>query len=190
MPESSYLIESQAQKPSAPIAALIDEFREEVPSLEATQKLPFVLMQDGKSQAYYIECHLLASDAVPLADLDAVLDPDEQEQFRLQRELQTSNPAFLQMCEDAIGKRQFADIIAEYDTSYRPDTPLKVLGGQHRLEAMKRAFENQQTSRYHGFRIYFGLTVDQRNEIAQIANTNIAISLDLLDRMQETVRGP
>lgn len=45
-------------------------------------------------------------------------------------------------------------------------------------------------SHFHGFRIYFGLTVDQRNEIAQIANTNIAISTDQIDRTQETVRGP
>jgi hypothetical protein len=64
------------------------------------------------------------------------------------------------------------------------------LGGQHRVEAIKRAFETDKVSRYHGFRIFFGLSVDQRNELAQIANTNIAISTDLIDRMQETVRGP
>ena len=45
-------------------------------------------------------------------------------------------------------------------------------------------------SRYHGFRVYFGLSVTQRNEIAQVSNANINVPIDLLDRMQETVLGP
>jgi hypothetical protein len=94
------------------------------------------------------------------------------------------------MCSDAIENRQFSDMISEYDNSYRPEMPLKILGGQHRIEAIKKALEEGNVSRYHGFKIFFGLSVDQRNEIAQIANTNIAISTDLIDRMQETVRGP
>ena len=176
--------------PEESLNNLILEFRANVPTLEASRRMPFMLLQDGKSLAYYIECHLKATDAIPLVDLDAVLDPEEQEQFRLQRELQVTNSAFIRMCADAVERRQFADIIAEYDSSYRPETPLKILGGQHRIEAIKRALEGDEVSRYHGFRIYFGLTTNQRNEIAQVANTNIAISLDLLDRMQETVRGP
>ena len=93
------------------------------------------------------------------------------------------------MISDAREDRQFSDIIAEYTQSYRPEIPLKLLGGQHRTEAIKRAYEDG-VSRYHGFKVYFGLSVDQRNEIAQIANTNIAISVDLIDRMEETSRGP
>ena len=180
----------QFTPPIESILQLVDEFRGSVPSIEAESNLPFILLQDGRSQAYYLECHVKSSDAVPLVDLDAALEPEEQEQFRLQRDLQVTNPAFLRMCADAIGNRQFSDIIAEYDPSYRPETPLKILGGQHRVEAVRRALESDKVKRYHGFRIYFGLTVDQRNEIAQVANTNIAISPDLLDRMEETVRGP
>jgi hypothetical protein len=187
---SEYILDDRASEPEEEIIDTLHQFRLEIPTLESEKDQPFLLLQDGKSQAFYIECHIEASEAIPLADLDAVLDPEEQEQFRLQRELQPANRAFLLMCSDAIGNRQFADIIAEYDTSYRPETPLKILGGQHRTEAIKRALENQGISRFHGFRIYFGLSIDQRNEIAQIANTNIAISADLIDRMQETVRGP
>jgi hypothetical protein len=190
MVDKDYLLGENTPKPSGIVDALIAEFRDGIVTLESRMKLPFVLLQDGKSQAYYVECHIQASIAIPLIDLDATLDPEEQEQFRLQRELQPNNPAFLRMCSDAIENRHFSDVIAEYDYSYRPEIPLKVLGGQHRVEAIKRAFENNSISRYHGFRIYFGLSVDQRNEIAQIANTNIAISPDLIDRMQETVRGP
>ena len=190
MRNKHYILDENTSKPPEEVVEIIRQFKSEIPTLESDKKLPFVLLQDGKSQAYYIECHIKASVAIPLADMDAVLDPEEQEQFRLQRELRPTNPAFLRMCSDAIENRQFSDIIAEYDTSYRPEISLKILGGQHRTEAINRALEKQKTPRYHGFRIYFGLTIDQRNEIAQIANTNIAISTDLIDRMQETVRGP
>jgi len=190
MNSPNHILGVSVPKPEEEIEEIIDQFRSSVPTLEESNNLPFIILQDGKSQAYYIECHMAASDAIPLVDFDAVLDPEEQEQFRLQRELQPTNIAFLKMCSDALENRQFSDLIAEYDLSYRPETPLKLLGGQHRAEAIKRALESNEVSRCHGFRVYFGLTIDQRNEIAQIANTNIAISPDLLDRMQETVRGP
>jgi hypothetical protein len=190
MPDDIYILGENVPQPNDDIIELLNGFRTEIPTIEFIKKVPFVLLQDGKSLGYYIECHMQASVAAPLIDNDAVLDPDEQEQFRLQRELQPNNPAFIRMCVDAIANRQFSDMLAELDYNYRPEKPLKILGGQHRIEAIKRAFEHNQISRYHGFRIFFGLTVDQRNEIAQIANTNIAISTDLIDRMQETVRGP
>jgi hypothetical protein len=184
------LLDDNAIEPPDDVVEVVATFRGEIPTLEAYNNLPFILLQDGKSLAYYIECHINAETGIPLVDMDAVLDPEEQEQFRLQRELQPENMAFLRMCQDARENRQFSDIIAEYDSSYRPEIPLKILGGQHRVEATRRALDEEEVSRYHGFRVYFNLTSDQRNEIAQVANTNIAISTDLIDRMQETVRGP
>jgi len=182
-------MDTYATPPNPDVIEMIGQFKEEISSLESEKGLPFILFQDGKSQAYYIECHLNASLALPLIDFDATLDPEEQEEFRLQRELQPTHRLFLRMILDAIENRQFSDIIAEYNTTYRPELPLKLLGGQHRAEAINKAIE-RGISRHHGFRIYFGLSVEQRNEIAQIANTNIAISADLIDRMQETSRGP
>lgn len=38
--------------------------------------------------------------------------------------------------------------------------------------------------------MYFGLTPEQRLDVQLISNTVIAVSADLYDRMQETVRGP
>lgn len=183
------IIDPSVGEPDAQIIDEITQFRDDIITFESQNKLPFILFQDGKSEAYYLECHIQASDVIPLIDLDAVLDPEEQEQFRLQRELQPGHRSFLRMISDAKENRQFSDIIAEYTQSYRPEIPLKLLGGQHRTEAILRAYKDG-TSRYHGFKIYFGLSVDQRNEIAQVANTNIAISVDLIDRMQETSRGP
>jgi len=125
---SDYILGYGATEPEEDIIEILHQFRTEIPTLESQKDLPFLLLQDGKSEAYYTECHIAASEAIHLADLDAVLDPEEQEQFRLQRELQPTNRAFLAMCSDATENRQFSDIIAEYDTSYRPETPLKILG--------------------------------------------------------------
>jgi hypothetical protein len=189
MHNSYYLLDKNAEKPSEEVISALTEFRENIPTLQSEMKLPFILLQDGKSQAFYVECYVEAKVAIPLIDINAALDPEEQEQFRLQRKLQPTNKAFIKMCYDAIENRQFSDIIAEYDTSYRSGMPLKLLGGQHRTVAIQEALQKKK-SRYHGFKIFFNLSVNQRNEMAQIANTNIAISLDLIDRMQETVRGP
>lgn len=136
MPRATFVLDEFASKPPEHLNSFIMSTIDTMPTLESYRKLPFVLLQDGKSKAYYIECHIQASVAIPLADMDAVLDPDEHEQFRLQRELQPTNRAFLRMCSDAIENRQFLDIIAEYDTSYRPEIPLKILGGQHRTDAV------------------------------------------------------
>jgi hypothetical protein len=188
--KESFVFDKTIAKPSADIEKLMQQFRKDVETLESKQNVPFVVMQDGKSGGYYVECHIEAKVAIPLVDINAALDPEEQEEFRLERELRPTHRAFLQMCEDAERYRQFSDIVAEYDSSYRPEIPLKILGGQHRTVAMQNAYEGKKVSRHHGFKIFFGLTMEQRNEIAQISNTNIAISLDLLDRMQETMIGP
>ena len=64
--------------------------------------------------------------------------------------------------------------------------PLKVLGGQHRGEAIKRAVQRgRETERLHGVRVYFGLSATQRVELVIIANSNIAIPNPLLDRIAE-----
>lgn len=73
--------------------------------------------------------------------------------------------------------------------SQRPEKPLKIFGGQHRSLSIEESVK-QGLNRYHGFRVYFGLSVYQRNEIAQVSNANINVPIDLLDRMQETVLGP
>ena len=41
------------------------------------------------------------------------------------------------MESDALKGRSFEDLVIEYDTSYKADRPLKVFGGQHRIEAIK-----------------------------------------------------
>jgi len=180
-----FKLDDNAQQPPQKVLSLLEDFRKSIPTLEREHKIPFILFQDGKSGGYYIECHIEGKVAVPLMDYDAVLDPDQQEEFRANRALKPWHTAFKVMQSDAKKGRQFSDIITEYDKSYQSDKPLKVFGGQHRGKSIEEA-TNKEISRYHGFRIFFGLSMKQRGEIIQISNTNIQISPDLLDRVSET----
>jgi hypothetical protein len=93
------------------------------------------------------------------------------------------------MKEDALGGRTFSNIVAEYTREYLEDSPLKIIGGQHRFEAIKAALEGG-IDVYHGVKVYLGLNTEQRLDVQLVSNTNIAISPDLFDRMQETFQGP
>jgi hypothetical protein len=148
-----------------------------------------VLLQDGKNKAFYLVCHLDGKTIVSKADLDAVLDPMESEEYKLNRGLYLDTYAYRKMEKDAILGRNFEDLVIEYDTEYRPLTPLKVFGGQHRVRAIAEALK-KEVSEYHGIRVYFGLSAEQKLDIAIANNTAIAISNDLLDRMNEQHLGP
>jgi hypothetical protein len=138
--------------------------------------------EDKKAKVYFVECHIAADILDANMDLDAVIDPQNQEDYRANRALQLDSPYFKQMIEDAKKGRQFSDIVVEYNTSYKPELPLKILGGQHRTSAIQKALD---VRKYHGVRVYFNLDVNKRVELYRISNTNIQVPDDLLDRLDE-----
>ncbi len=144
---------------------------------------------DAKIAAYYCECHLMATNLIKLCTIDVPLDPEEQAEYRANREIVEDDVAFEQMKTDAKDKRTFSNIVGEYDTSHDPKHPIKIIGGQHRYIAVKGAHE-AGTNVHHGVKIYFGLNKDQRLDVQLISNTNIDVSSDLYDRLQETAVGP
>ena len=85
------------------------------------------------------------------ADLDAVLDPDESEDYKLNRELSLDSYAYSVMERDALEGRSFEDIVVEYDTSYRSEKPLKVFGGQHRITAINNVNHPLNLRSFLGF---------------------------------------
>ena len=91
---------------------------------------------------------------------------------------------------DAQKGRNFSNIVTEYTTDFDSEHPLKIIGGQHRFEAISEAFHNSSINVYQGIKVYFCLNIEQRLDVQLISNTNIAVSSDLLDRMMETVKGP
>lgn len=149
----------------------------------------FHVLVDARTNARYCECHIQANKLVPLSTTDVPLDPEDQPEYRANREIVTSHMAFERMQEDAKERRSFSNIVAEFTTEYDSAHPLKIIGGQHRYQAIKEAFD-AGIDEYHGVKVYFGLDLDQRLDVQLISNTVIAVSADLYDRMQETVRGP
>lgn len=163
----------------------VELFLKEVKILEMTKESPIIIYQDGKGKGYYIKCGILAEVACGLLDVNAKLNPLDQDSFRANRELLLEHNTYKRMVYDAKEGREFNDIIVEYTKEYTPNKPLKIWGGQHRARAIQEAYQELKISRYHGFRIFFNLSKQQRTEIALISNTNIAVSNDLFDRLQE-----
>lgn len=176
------------EKTPADVVKKAEEFVTILKPYEFTKEVHHVLFADKKSKAYYIICHLPADTIAAKADLEAVLDPEESEDYKLNRDLYLDTSAYRLMESDAVNGRSFEDIVVEYDTSYRHEKPLKVYGGQHRVQAIRVAVKNGVILP-HGVRVYFLLSVDQKYDIAIANNTSIAVANDLLDRMQEELLG-
>lgn len=144
---------------------------------------------DNKTGARYCECHIKAEEFINLSTTDVPLDPDEQPEYRANREIMEDATAFEQMKSDALEGRTFSNIVAEFDTKNDSQHPLKIIGGQHRFIAINDAYEKNIFSN-HGVKVYFNLDLEQRLDVQLISNVNIAVSTDLYDRLQETAKGP
>ena len=175
--------------PNPEVVSKIEEFLKTFKPYEIAQDLSLVLYLDEKSGAYYLICQIHANDLVSSCDLEASLDTtDEDEIYKLNRDITEDPEAYRIMEADAFKGRSFEDMVFEYDTSYRSEKPLKVYGGQHRIQAITKAKE-QKGSVVHGIRVYFNLSREQKVEIATVNNTSIAVANDLLDRMREQLLG-
>ena len=170
-------------KQSGKIENLASNFFEGISTLENELDMPIVIFQDGVNNSYYSKCHILASDASKIIDLNAKINPEDVESFRANRELMLEHTTYFKMESDALSGREFNDIIVEYNLDYAKDKPLKVWGGQHRANAISKAVNS--IDRYHGFKVYFELNKNQRTEVALISNTSMAVSDDTFDRMLE-----
>jgi hypothetical protein len=170
---------------SADVAETVREF---VDLCEPFEKNP-QLFKDKLTGAQYCECHLRARKLVELATIDVPLDPEEQQEYRANREIVEDHVAFERMKEDAKARRTFSNIVTEFNTAFDPDHPIKIIGGQHRFIAIGEAYAGD-IDELHGLKVYFGLNSDQRLDVQLISNTNIATSTDLIDRMHETLAGP
>lgn len=166
-----------------------DQVRKFAGMFDPLEKEFLHILTDPRTSARYCECHLRGSKFLPLSTIDVPLDPEEQSEYRANRELALDHIAFERMKEDALKRRTFSNIVAEFTMAFDPDHPLKIIGGQHRLMAIKEALD-AGVDEVHGLKVYFGLDPDQRLDVQEISNTNIAVSTDLFDRMHETLKGP
>jgi hypothetical protein len=168
------------------VLELVKDFAAESEPLERQHLL---LLRDLRTGAIYLECHIRASRLIKLGTVDVPLDPDEQSEYKANREIVEDHVAFEQMKEDALQRRTFSNLVCEFSRTFDPDHPLKIVGGQHRFTAIQNSLD-QGIDELHGLKVYFGLDPEQRIDVQLISNTNIAVSTDLFDRMQETLSGP
>lgn len=167
--------------------AVIKEFINTFYPIESVDVLHVFV--DARTLALYSECHVQADKLVSLSTTDVPLDPEDQPEYRANRDIVADHTAFVAMKEDAKYRRGFSNIVTEFTTEFDEPHPLKIIGGQHRFEAIKEALA-VGINEVHGIKVYFGLTPEQRLDVQLISNTVIAVPIDLYDRMQETMRGP
>lgn len=177
---------SKATDPALSIVNLINQFAGECSPMEQNH---LIVLEDKRTGALYIECHILANKLIKFGTVDVPLDPEDQPEYRANREIVQDHVAFAQMKDDANSFRTFSNIVCEFNTAFDPAHPIKIVGGQHRYTAIEEALK-LGVDVYHGIKIYFGLDLEQRLDVQLISNTNIAVSTDLFDRMQETLAGP
>ena len=150
-PSITYIPEDLATK-SPDITALVTDFVESCFPLE---KAGLTVLQDARTNARYTECHIKASTLVDLATVDVPLDPEEQPDYRANREIVEDAEAYQTMKDDAKQRRSFSNIVVEFARDFDPDHPIKIIGGQHRFGAIAEALET--VDEFHGLKVYFGL---------------------------------
>ncbi len=92
--------------------------------LEGAEKL--VILTDNRTGARYCECHVRASKIIEFGTIDVPLDPDEQEDYRANREIVENAAAFARMKDDANKRRSFSNVVAEYTREHDKEHPLKL----------------------------------------------------------------
>ncbi len=166
----------------------VTEFVKQFASIcDPLEKDALYVLIDARTHARYCECHIRASQLIPNATIDVPLDPEEQAEYRANREIVEDHAAYEKMKEDAAARRTFSNLVAEFTLSFDEEHPLKIIGGQHRFSAIQEALA-AGIDEYHGLKIYFDLDADQRLDV-QLISTPIS-RYDPFDRMQETLTGP
>jgi hypothetical protein len=165
------------------LESTVQEF---VAALDPVEGDDLLLFRDDCTGAIFAECHIAADTLLKFSTDDVPLDPDASGEYRANRQLVDDHAAFKQMETDALKGRSFSNFVCEFVPNEA--RPLKIIGGQHRYNAVKGAADAGVIV-VHGLKVYFGLTKDQRLDVQVISNTNITVSKDLLDRMYETIAG-
>jgi hypothetical protein len=151
---------------------ILEQFATEFSPLEPEGTL--LLLTDKRTEASFCECHIKGSTLVNLGTIDAPLDPDDQPDYRANRDIRLNHPAFLRMKEDARKGRTFSNIVAEYTKDFDESHPLKIVGGQHRFQAIQDAITNK-VDEYHGVKVYFNLDMNQRIDVQKVARASLKV---------------
>ena len=138
------------------------------------------IFEDTLTKAIFSECHVSADKLIFKGTVDSPLDAENQAEYRANRDVVADNIAFLQMKEDALRKRSFSNIVAEYNVAFDEQHPLKIIGGQHRFIASEEALSKgiNQVHGLKGIKRYKAQTNSKR-PLSQIM-LDCLLKLDLL----------
>jgi hypothetical protein len=100
------------------IDELLREFCRELEPFEATRQRDLCVFEDARTGAHYCECHIPANKLIEFSTTDVPLDPDEQSEYRANRDIVEDAYAFKIMRDDAKQGRTFSNIVAEYTKEY------------------------------------------------------------------------
>ena len=103
---------------------LLRQFCNEFNPLEDAEYLR--ILTDKRTEARFCECHIKGSTLTQLGTTDAPLDPEEQMEYKANRDLRENHPAFQRMQSDAKQGRSFSNIVAEYTKQFGKSHPLKI----------------------------------------------------------------
>jgi len=78
---------------------LLQEFAKKFQPLETEPQL--LELTDARTGARYCECHVKGSAIVSMGTTDVPLDPEEQPDYRANRDIVVNNSAFQTMIKDA-----------------------------------------------------------------------------------------
>src|ERR1035441_7294930 len=92
----------QKAKPEA--QQIVEQFAGEFEPLESAGTL--LLLVDKRTGATFCECHIKGSTLVTLGTIDAPLDPEDQPDYRANREIRLNHPAFLKRSEEHTSELQ------------------------------------------------------------------------------------
>ncbi len=141
--DNALVLPTGVQSP-ATVTKKVEEFLKNFQPYERSDGRAIHLFLDEKSNAFYITCHLRGDTLAESCDTEATLDGDEEDEiYKLNREILEDQAAYQTMEKDAISGRSFEDIVLEYDTSYTSRKPLKVYGGQHRIKSAHKGEDSE-----------------------------------------------
>jgi hypothetical protein len=141
MESKAKIIEEIPDDLSGQVPEVNDQVKQFIAQFDPLEKESLYVLTDPRTKARYCECHLRGSKFITLSTIDVPLDPEEQSEYRANREIVQDHIAFERMKEDALKRRTFSNIVAEFTTTFDPDHPLKIIGGQHRFMAIKEALD-------------------------------------------------
>ena len=137
------LTNAPASQSKTVILNLVNDFASITEPLE---REALFLLEDARTNANYVECHIRASKFIALGTVDVPLDPDEQPEYRANREIVEDHVAFERMKEDAQLRGTFSNIVAEFNRAFDTVHPIKIIGGQHRFTAIQEALARAWTN--------------------------------------------